>query len=46
MSNIEQEISKDEVKPVLLFPSAFDIRYSIFCGSLLNFYAARKEIFG
>jgi len=45
MSNIEQGISNDEVKPILLFPSAFDIRYSTFCGSLLNFYAACVEIF-
>jgi hypothetical protein len=42
MSNIEQGISNDEVKPV--FPSTFDIRYSIFCGSLLNFNAACEEI--
>jgi hypothetical protein len=32
-SNVEQGIPNDEVKPVLLFPSVFDIRYSIFCGS-------------
>jgi hypothetical protein len=44
MSNIEQGISNDEVKPVLFFPSEFDIRYSIFCGSLLNFYAACVEV--
>jgi hypothetical protein len=25
-------------------PSVFDIRYSIFCGSLLNFYAACVEV--
>jgi len=31
----DQRISNDEVKPLLLFPSAFVIRYSIFCGSLL-----------
>jgi len=29
MSNIEQGISNDEVKPFLLFPSVFDIRYSV-----------------
>jgi len=28
MSNIEQKISNDEVKSLLLSPSAFDIRYS------------------
>jgi len=28
----DQRISNDEVKSFLLFPSAFDIRYSIFCG--------------
>jgi hypothetical protein len=28
MPNIEQGISNDEVKPLLLFPSAFVIRYS------------------
>jgi len=44
MSNIEQSLpafggargdqgmSNDEVKPLCLFPSVFDIRYSIFCG--------------
>jgi hypothetical protein len=42
--NIEQGISNDEVKPSLSFPSVFDIRYSIFCGSLLNFYAACVEV--
>jgi len=45
MSNVEQGISNDEVKSLLLFPSAFVIRYSIFCGSLLNFYAACEEVF-
>jgi hypothetical protein len=40
----DQGISNDEVKPVLFFPSAFDIRYSIFCGSLLNFFAACVEV--
>jgi hypothetical protein len=28
MSNIEQGISNDEVKPQVLFPSVFDIHYS------------------
>ncbi len=45
ISNIEQEISNDEVKSLLFLPSAFVIRYSIFCGSLLNFFAACKEVF-
>jgi len=45
MSNIEQGIPNDEVKSLLLFPSAFVIGYSIFCGSLLNFYAACEEVF-
>jgi len=44
MSNIEQGISNDEVKPPLSFPSVFDIRYSIFCGSLLTFYSACAEV--
>jgi hypothetical protein len=44
MSNIEEKISNDEVKPSLLFPSLFDIRYSIFCDSHLNFYAACVEV--
>jgi len=35
--NVEQEISNDEVKSLLFLPSAFVIRYSIFCGSFLNF---------
>jgi len=43
--NVEQEISNDEVKSLLLFPSAFVIRYSIFCGSLLNFSASCEEVF-
>jgi len=30
--NVEQGISNDEVKSLLLFHSAFVIRYSIFCG--------------
>jgi len=34
ISNIEQGIANDEVKVLILFPSAFDIRYSIFCGSV------------
>jgi len=33
----DQGISNDEVKSLLLFPSSFVIRYSIFYGSLLNF---------
>jgi hypothetical protein len=33
----DQGISNDEVESPLLFPSAFVIRYSIFCGSLLNY---------
>jgi hypothetical protein len=45
MSNIEQGISNDEVKSLLFLPSAFVIRYSIFCGSFLNFYAACEEAF-
>jgi hypothetical protein len=44
MSNIEQGISNDEVKPVLFFPSAFYIRYSIFCGSLLNLFTACVKV--
>jgi len=36
MSNVEQGISNDEVEFYLFFPSDFVIRYSIFCGSLLN----------
>jgi len=44
MSNVEQGISNDEVKSLLLFPSAFVIRYSIFCGSLLGFYPACEEV--
>jgi len=39
----DQGISNDEVKSLLLFPSAFVIRYSIFCGSFLNSYASCKE---
>jgi len=37
MSNIEQGISNDEVECLLFTPSAFKIRYSIFCGSLSIF---------
>jgi hypothetical protein len=44
MPNIEQGISNDEVKSLLLFPSAFVIRYSIFCGSFLNCYAPCEEV--
>jgi len=44
MSNVEQGISNDEVKSLLLFPSAFVIRYSIFCGSLLSFCAPWEEV--
>jgi hypothetical protein len=44
--NVEQGISNDEVKSLLLFPSAFVIRYSIFCGSLLSFCAACGEVTG
>jgi hypothetical protein len=52
MSNIEQGISNDEVKPSLPFPSVFDIRYSMFCGlaaiclsgSLLKFYAVCGKV--
>jgi hypothetical protein len=40
----DQGISNDEVKPLFLFPLAFDIRYSIFCGSLSNFSASCKEV--
>jgi len=44
MSNIEQGISNDKVKSLLFLPSAFVIRYSIFCGSFLNFYAPFEEV--
>jgi hypothetical protein len=44
ISNIDQGIPNNEVKPSLLFPSLFDIRYSIFCGSPLIFYAACVEV--
>jgi hypothetical protein len=44
MSNTEQGIPNDEVESSLPFPSVFDIRYSMFCGSLLNFYAACVEV--
>jgi hypothetical protein len=33
----DQGISNDEFKSLLFLPSAFVIRYSIFCGSLLSF---------
>jgi hypothetical protein len=33
----DQGISNDEVKSLLLVPSAFVIRYSIFCGLPLSF---------
>jgi len=36
MSNVEQEISNDEVDLLWLLPSEFVIRYSIFCGSSLS----------
>jgi len=45
MWNVEQGISNDEVKSFLLFPSAFVIRYSIFCGSFLNLHADCEEVF-
>jgi len=44
MSNVEQGISNDEVKSLLFLPSAFVIRYSIFFGSILNFFEACREI--
>jgi len=50
MSNIEQGISNDEVKPPLFV--SFGVRYSIFCGlpasagSLLTFSAAEAELTG
>jgi len=44
MSNIEQGISNDEVKALLCLPSAFAIRHSIFCGSLLSLHAACAEL--
>jgi hypothetical protein len=31
----DQGISNDEVQLLLFFPSAFVIRHSVFCGSLL-----------
>jgi ParB-like chromosome segregation protein Spo0J len=37
MSNVEQRISNDEVRTPLFYPSEFIVRYSIFCGLLLNF---------
>jgi hypothetical protein len=45
MSNVEPGISNDEVKSLLLFPSAFIIRYSIFYGSLLSSYASYTVVF-
>jgi hypothetical protein len=57
MSNVEQGLpafggpkgdqgtSNDEAQLLLLFPSAFVIRYSIFCGSLFLFYAACEKVF-
>jgi hypothetical protein len=39
----DQGISNDEVGSLLLCPSAFDIRYSIFCGSPLTFSAECAE---
>jgi len=42
--NAEQGISNDEVKSLLFLLSAFVIRYSIFCGSLLSIYAACREV--
>jgi len=44
MSNVEQGISNDEVQYPWILPSAFIIRYSIFCGSLLNLLAKRREM--
>jgi len=45
----EYRISNKECRMMKLnlfifFPSVFDIRYSIFCGSLLNFYASCTEV--
>jgi len=40
----DQGISNDEVEFLLLFPSAFVIRYSIFYGSFLNCYASCTEV--
>jgi hypothetical protein len=44
ISNVEQGISNDEVKSFLLLTSVFDIRYSIFRGSVFSFYAACGEV--
>ena len=46
MSNVEQGISNDEVELLRLFPSAFFIRYSTFCSSLLNSLAVCDEVAG
>jgi hypothetical protein len=46
ISNVEQEISNDEVQEASRVRSAFFIRHSIFCGSLLDLSASRKEIAG
>jgi len=43
----ECRISNKEFRMMKLsffFPSAFDIRYSIFCGLLFNFYTAYEEV--
>jgi hypothetical protein len=42
--NVEQGISNDEVQLIRPLPSAFFIRYSIFCGSLLNFSADCEQV--
>jgi hypothetical protein len=42
----DQGISNDEVKSLLLLPSAFVIRYWIFCGSLLSFYSLCEKVLG
>jgi len=41
MSNKESRM----MKLSQFFPSAFMIRYSIFCGSLLSLHAAREKLF-
>jgi len=38
----DQGISNDEVQILLSSPSAFFIRYSTFCGSLLNLISFEK----
>jgi hypothetical protein len=40
----DQGISNDEVRAVPVFHSAFGIRYSIFCGSPLNFSAPCEQL--